>query len=638
MGVFACSRTRSTPKPTSSSADAAAAAAAAGGNVDLACGQLAVTAAKTPSFSLASNSRALSLIDLTPADVFMQEADNFVDAQLNPNIVATPKGLGLQVQGEIAVRDYQLSIQGVPLCGNELSIYGRPNQELWMKGNVPSIEGLDSSVFDSISNLEFPSESFAVSSVYSKLNLKGAVSKVKTTKQCIIFENGSFIPAREISFTVNRRPYYGLATTQGYGLVDSDPVRAASPSYLEEVSTSTSTSTNVANGSAVGTASVSSLQVNSLNGSSQNVYVTKTVQLTGLSNGGSLCSAPFVLITLTGPSSAPVLNPPPFSTSENFVYPDKTSGFYSVTTFYNAMSHVDWLLKNGYLSNWPGPQVQIVLNLIDSNGDGQNLGRNNIAVFLPNGNSLTDPPQIELGNGDGKLLQNLWSDPDAIQHETGHHLVYTRLTQISNKISVVIHEGYADSQVLLQNQSPCLGTTICPTGAAVCISNACLRSAANNFTMAAPNCPSDGSVGPPQCLPTEVHQRSQLISGLMWDIAQDIGPANGGYEAALKLQMDSIPYLSSSSEYGDLLEALIKADQDLGGSPSGKYQAHLIKEMCARGFDNAANSTNGKSWMSQISVSYTCPEGSGAIPTGALQPAPLTSGALNIPTTVTGGQ
>ncbi len=149
--------------------------------------------------------------------------------------------------------------------------------------------------------------------------------------------------------------------------------------------------------------------------------------------------------------------------------------------------------------------------------------------------------------------------------------------------------------------------------------------------MAASSCTSDGLLSPPQCLPTEVHQRSQLLSGMLWDIAQAIGPSNDGYRQALKLTIHAITYLSTSSEYGDLLEALIKSDEDLGG----KHQSLILKEMCARGFDNALNE-NGKSWMSELSIPYTCPASSGTIPKG-IGAAPASSGAFTLPTTTTGG-
>lgn len=616
---FGCNQAAAPAKPVTSSSSNASSSNA----LDLVCSQLAASAAKNTTFSLFNNPTNLFLSSKDPLSEFEQAADIFVEEKLDQHIVATPVGLGFQIRGDVELRDYQLSIAGVPLCSNELTVYLRPNtHELWMTGRIPDIEGLDSSVFNSIPTLIYPTEDFAVSSIYKTLKLEGQISSSKTLKQCIIFENEHFTPAIKVSFTVRNRPYIGLATaTNDFALfgVDSN-IRSAAPAFLEEATTTEGTANVAVSGVAISTS-----------GSSTNVYQTKSVKLTGISTGGSLCSQNFVVLSLTGNPRSPTVNAPPFSSTQDFSYAEDDNKFYATTAFYNASSHVSWLLDNGIIPNWPGPQIQIVLNETNSNNDGANNGVNNTAVFLPNGNTLEDPPQIELGNGDGKLLQKLWSEPGAIQHETGHHLIYTRLTDIGNKISVVIHEALADAQVLLQNQSPCLCPTVCTTSSSVCFSQKCLRSAANNFTMAATSCTSDGLLSPPQCLPTEVHQRSQVISGMLWDIAQTIGPGNDGYRITLKLVIRAITYLSASSEYSSLLEALIKADEDLGG----KYRTIILNEMCARGFDNAKDDS-GKSWMSALSVPYTCSANSGAIPK-AIGAAPASSGAFSVPTTATGG-
>ena len=606
LGLWGCSQGTKTDdiKDVSSSSSTRASS-------DSVCSQMALEASQNTSFSL-----ALALAVNNPYAAFEQAADAFVSENLDPHLSATSIGSGVQIQGNVKIRDYQLSAEGVPFCSNTVSVYDRPNHQLWMTGKIPKVQGVSQAVFDSIASLVYPSQDSAVSSIYTKLQLEGPISAQKTDESCLIFESGAFTPALKVSFVVNRKPYMGLVTTEGYSLVASDPIRSAS--------TKTGTATVAVSG---GTSSTS--------GSSETVYATKTVQLTGLSAGGSLCSAQFQSLNLSGNSSSPVLAPFASSPTENFTYPQSNPEFFAATTFYNASAHVAWLLKNGYISKWPGPQVEIVLNTTDVNDDDNN-GINDTAVYMPNGNSLADPPQIELGNGDGVILQNLWTDPDAVQHETGHHMVYTRVTDIGNSISVTIHEGYADGQVLLQNQSPCLCSTVCPTGGDICLSNQCLRSAANNFTFAAPDCPgADGTLVPPQCLPTEVHQRSQAISGMFWDISQDIGPQNDGYKKALQLELSSIQYLTASAEYDTMLEAIIKADEDLFDS---KYQSYILQEMCARGFNNAENSEGTGTWMSGISVPYTCAAGSGLIPTGGVTDAPLTSGAVNIPTTATGGQ
>ena len=607
MGPLGCNQTKS-----------ASPADTAGSNTsDPICSQMATAATQNTSFSLA-------LAGTNTNAAFQQAANQLVNDNLDPHVTATPGSV--QTQGQINFIDYPLSIEGVPLCSNRITVYQRPpkgslsKMQLWMTGKQPSVQGVSQDVLSGIASLVYPTQDYAVSNIYAKLKLQGPISS-PTAEPCIIFESGAFTPALNVTFKINRRQYMGTVVAEGYALVGSDTVRSAAPRFLQEAPTTVGTAT-VATGVAT-------------NGSSENVYATKTVQLKGLSAGGSLCSTQFVSLSLSGSTNNPVLSPFPTNSNENFTFPQSNPQFFAATTFYNASSHVAWLKSNGYISDWPGPQVQIVLDMADSN-DSENNGVNDEAVYLPNGNSLADPPQIELGNGDGQILRNLWTDPDAVQHETGHHLIYTRLTEIGDSIVVTIHEGYADGQVLLQNGSPCLCPTVCPPGGNICLTSHCLRSAANNFTMAAPDCPGpDGTLVAPQCLPTEVHQRSQVISGMLWDIAQDIGPQNDGYKIALQLEINSITYLTADSEYDAMLEALIKADEDLF---DGKYQKYLLQEMCARGFDSAQNPNTNASWMSKISVAYTCATGSSLVPTGGITAAPLTSGAVNIPTTATGGQ
>ena len=279
------------------------------------------------------------------------------------------------------------------------------------------------------------------------------------------------------------------------------------------------------------------------NGTSFSFEVTR-VNFPDISAGNFLCNSKFA------PDKA-------YSTDKTFFFTEETENFalFHVTIFYNANIHSDWVKGLPASEGWPGPQIRLTI-------DEQNDGINNTAVYYPNGDGV---PQIQLGDGDGRALKNLWKDPEVVSHELGHHIVYRKLTFTRGE-SLVLHEGLSDYFVFARTNNPCLAETICPANSSVCESNQCLRTADNTFLKDGPN------------LPSEPHKVSQLISGMLWDVGKIIGQ-----QPTASIVYQAINYLKEDSGYTDFLIALMSADKDLNQGEN----ACLIKDTAiSRGFDN----------------------------------------------------
>ncbi|MFK7825107.1 MAG: hypothetical protein AB8G05_13205 [Oligoflexales bacterium] len=282
------------------------------------------------------------------------------------------------------------------------------------------------------------------------------------------------------------------------------------------------------------------------NGTSYSFEINR-VDLPNISGGNFLCNSKFV------PDKA-------FSTDKTFFFTTESANFalFQVTIFYNANIHSDWVKSLPSSEGWPGPQIRLTI-------DDENDGINNTAVYYPNGNEV---PQIQLGDGDGRALKNLWKDPEVVSHELGHHIVYRKLTETRGE-SLILHEGLSDYFVFARTNDPCLAETICPVTSSVCNSTQCLRTADNDFTKNGSN------------LPSEPHKISQLISGMLWDIGKNIGQ-----QPTANIVYQAINYLKEDSGYADFLIALMSGDKDLN---QGK-NACLIKDTAiARGFDELDN-------------------------------------------------
>ncbi|RYZ61944.1 MAG: hypothetical protein EOP09_19325 [Proteobacteria bacterium] len=137
----------------------------------------------------------------------------------------------------------------------------------------------------------------------------------------------------------------------------------------------------------------------------------------------------------------------------------------------------------------------------------------------------------------------------------------------------MIHEGLADFFVYARTGNACLGETICPVRSTMCAKvGQCLRSGENvlKFT--------DGG------LSKTAHLRSQVLSGMMWDIGKKIGLEKTGLIA-----FTAVDYLLPRSTYVDLTLGLMKADLELN---KGVNSCLILEEAKNRALDSSLANVN----------------------------------------------
>lgn len=237
------------------------------------------------------------------------------------------------------------------------------------------------------------------------------------------------------------------------------------------------------------------------------------------------------------------------SPSGQFIVDPKDPSFAEISLFSNAELMSEWFRTQDQHENFGCVPIEI-----------QPHGKVPNAAYIPN----QGKPFIVVGD-DGIGLRNLATDMEAISHEMGHHVLYRVLTDITEEEVRVIHEGLADFFVFAKTKDPCLGETICPASSKICsMPGQCLRSAANTIKF------TDAD------LPVEDHKKSQMLSGMLWDLSQILG-----FETTTPLVLKSINYLLPRSTYRDLFIALMLSDAELN---QGRNACTLFDQAIARGF------------------------------------------------------
>jgi hypothetical protein len=280
------------------------------------------------------------------------------------------------------------------------------------------------------------------------------------------------------------------------------------------------------------------------------------ITLNNVSDTGELCSNKFKIVK---PNSYDIAQDSEFK----FFYNTEENKFEQVTMFTNATLHTNWIENIGK-TTWPSSQIKLILH-----EEPEVLGKNNVARYTPmneQGDSV-----LELGQGDGIILDNLRIDPDVISHEANHHFIYQNITSVQGE-SLVLHEGLADALVMLKTQDPCLGEWICPTDI-TCLSTKCLRTADNDMRYDSKDF---------QRYPT--HVKSQLISGLVWDIAKETDN-----ESTAKIIISSIKLLGEEAIIADFLQAIIDTEDILYNK---KNCETIVNAMNNRGFSSLLNQYN----------------------------------------------
>lgn len=285
-----------------------------------------------------------------------------------------------------------------------------------------------------------------------------------------------------------------------------------------------------------------------------------TVTIKDMSSGGSLCS-PTLKVKLSEGQDI-------IKKDLNFKLDPTDHHFDEVSVFGNASITNKWFSQTAG-KNIPGGQLILYL-------DQTNDGVNNSSVYLPG--KKGEVSQIKIGNGDKKVLQNLRIDPDVIAHEYGHHVVYQTLSSTDGE-SVVVHEGLADFFVFIRSGNTCLGESICPKGSSICISDQCLRSGSTTMRYDAKN------------LPPEAHKKSQVLSGMLWDIHLAIPDLDMAH-----LVYQSLAYLDSESGLSEYLHALLTADEE---AYDGIHACQIYDLALKRGFSAQLADIDCKSFTSK---------------------------------------
>lgn len=280
-----------------------------------------------------------------------------------------------------------------------------------------------------------------------------------------------------------------------------------------------------------------------------NDTATKEYTLTNLEGNGKLSNDHFYTV-MDSRSQSSLANSP----THDFTFSPGTSEFAETSIFTNVNRAMEWLEAHGFESFGDKKMALVVHAVVQ--GDVNN------ALYQP----TTNGPIIFVGDGDGTILQNLATDADVVSHELGHHVVYQSITSIEGD-SLVLHEGLADYLTYARTGNTCLGESICPAGSNVCaVKDACLRTADNDYKF--------GSAD----LPPEAHLKSQLISGMLWDLrAKDNMPAAD----VDSLLLSAIEMFLAKTSYQNFLLALLHTDLKYF---EGKYCTTLVNRAKTRGF------------------------------------------------------
>lgn len=270
----------------------------------------------------------------------------------------------------------------------------------------------------------------------------------------------------------------------------------------------------------------------------------KDIPIYGLDGSGYLSDSHFYT---SQPSRA-------YNTSNVFNYDEHTNQFKEVSVFKNTQDYLNWFSSLGF-SWYESKKIKLIPNAIIE-------GTSNNAYFSP-ASSASEDPAIYVGIGDGVILKDLCIDRDVANHEFGHFVVYSALKNASDDSeSLVIHEGLADFFVMMRNQSPCFGSTVCPDGSSMCMGQ-CLRTAKNSITA---NSPLD-----------EAHAKSLFISGMLWDMYEsDKIP----YNDLLTIVFKSISLLGNNSGYHDFIASMLVSDLS---NFDMKYCPSILSRAYARG-------------------------------------------------------
>ena len=279
-----------------------------------------------------------------------------------------------------------------------------------------------------------------------------------------------------------------------------------------------------------------------------NFSALKNYTLNGLSSGGTLCSERFRITPEEGRVIA-------YSQERSFNFnpTSELEEFEQASLFTYAEEQANYIKSLVHTKKWYGPQILIY-------PDTQNEGLTNNVFYLPG--DKENLPAIQVPKGDNKTLHQVRLDNEAIQHEVGHHVFYRSVTAGSEE-SGILHEAIADIFVMLRTKNACLGEHLCLSNS-LCVSLSCLRTADNDLTSTS------------YLEVNGKHKQSQLISGMLWDIALKIG-----YDDTAAWLNHSIDLMPASADFSDFVVALFHSLDEL----YKKKDVNMFKTNCQHFMD-----------------------------------------------------
>ncbi len=282
-----------------------------------------------------------------------------------------------------------------------------------------------------------------------------------------------------------------------------------------------------------------------------------TFELPNLLPGDGLSSALFQSEVESGPRA--------IEPTRVYDYEPSDPRFAEVSAFAHVEQMAEWLMLPSHHYQIDCVPITIKTHVVFTDPYSGETTVNN-AEYHGAGETPNGFPAIYVGDGDGEQFANMALDFDTVAHELGHHVVYRKLKS-KRGTSAVLHEGLADYLVFAKTGDNCLGESICPAGSLSCeVVGRCLRSGDNSLNFL------------DEDLPTEAHRRSQLVSGMLWDLGKEEGI---GQATVAALVIKGIDYLLPASDYGDLIKALMAADLELF---DGVHACAVREQAIRRGF------------------------------------------------------
>ena len=288
----------------------------------------------------------------------------------------------------------------------------------------------------------------------------------------------------------------------------------------------------------------------------------RTISLPRMQRNGFLCSSELS-------TSVPSQYPMAFSSTLTYDYPANDHRFLEVSAFASVSEMWSWYLAKDPNANWGETQVDLFFTEDPVYKAGGPCYEN--PVFK----GITRPRIViptELNQNGTILLINLATDSDTLIHELGHHILFRYVGISSAEEHRILHEAIADTFMYYMRRDPCLGETICPASSKLCYygpKQSCLRQADNTLNY------NDNIYQ--QSLAGDIHRRSQLISGFMWDLSSKNG-MDSNYVSDLLYK--AISYLPREISFTDFFIALFKADSALS---KGVNACTIAKAAKARG-------------------------------------------------------